>query len=489
LILQPLALICTVAILAVILLAALLCIWHRACRHAEIELLTASSARTDLIETRAILAAVESNLKEAQSNLVAKDQSIEAESLELREIEGKLRTAEAQVVAEKANAQNLLAIKDQQIQDQLALIEEAKSQMKDVFAGTANETLRFALEDFDKRTRLDHQIREQKFNELIKPIGDGLERLGKRCEDSDKAIASVKSGLSEQIKSVLEASNGLSNALRRPNVRGSWGEMTLKNALDHAGLIEGLDYVLQDNQSTDDGRLRADAVVFLPQGQKLVIDCKTPLETFREAIAETDPFLQAELLRKHSQGVRKHIAALSGKDYQSRYEGVDFVVMFLPNEAMYQAALEHDSGIVAYGHDRKVYIANPITLLGVLRATAHVMNLVRSNEEAAKVRKLGEDLYRSLGKFAATYAKVGEKLTGLVKEYNGSIASMEGNLLSKGRKFKGLGVVGPELPESVPTIESTVRPLCKPELVEPAEERGPTEIQDGINEAKGTVRP
>lgn len=488
LIVEPLALICTSAILAVILLTALLSVRHKACKRAESELLTASSIRTDLIEARAILAAVETNLKEAQSNLVAKDESIEAKSLELRDVEGKLRAAEAQVIAEKANAQNLLAIKDQQIQDQLALIEEAKGQMKDVFAGTANETLRVALEDFDKRARLDHQIREQKFNELIKPIGDGLERLGKRCEDSDKALASVQSGLSEQIKSVLDASNGLSNALRRPNVRGSWGEMTLKNALDDAGLIEGLDYVLQDNQSTDDGRLRADAVVFLPQGQKLVIDCKTPLETFREAVSETDPLLQTDLLKKHSQGVRKHIAALAGKEYQNQYDGVDFVVMFLPTEAMYQAALEHDPGIVAYGHDRKVYIANPITLLGVLRATAHVMNLVRSNEEAANIRKLGEDLYRSLGKFAGIYAKVGSKLAGVVKEYNESVASIEGNLLCKGRKFKGLGVVGPDLPESISTVESTVRPLCKPELVEPAEERGTAEIQDGINEVAGLMR-
>lgn len=140
--------------------------------------------------------------------------------------------------------------------------------------------------------------------------------------------------------------------------------------------------------------------------------------------------------------------------------------MFVPTEAMYQAAIEHDPDIVAYGHQRKVYVANPMTLLGVLMATAHVMNLARSNEEAANIRKLGEDLYKSFGKFAGTYAKVGSKLESAVKEYNASLGSLESNLLSKARKFKSLGVVGPELPESVEPIELNIRTLCKPELVE-----------------------
>jgi DNA recombination protein RmuC len=455
------------AVLAAACLSVMLSAKHKAWKIALSELAGASVAQAELAQARVQLSSLETILQEAKVALTTKDAAIESKSNELRGMEGKLSTALAQVEAEKTNAQNLLEAKDAQILDQLKLIEEAKTQMKDVFAGTASETLRLALEDFDTRTKSDHLLREHKFNELIKPIGDGLERLSKRCENTDKVLTIVQSGFSEQVKSMLDASNGLSNALRRPNVRGSWGEMTMRNALDDAGLKEGIDFDLQDSQSTENGRLRADAVVFLPQGQRLVIDCKTPLETFREAVAEVDPVLQAELLKKHSQGVRKHIAALSSKDYQSQYEGVDFVLMFLPTEAMYQAAIEHDPGIVAYGHDRKVYIANPITLLGVLRATAHVMNLVRSNEEATNIRILGEDLYRSFGKFAGTYAKVGSKLVAVVKEYNESVASMEGNLLCKARKFKGLGVNGTDLPETVESIECTVRPLCKPELMEP----------------------
>lgn len=476
------------AVLAVGVLALLLASKHKAWRVAQSELMGAAADQAELAQVRVQLSSLEISLQEAKTALSTKDSSIESKSIDLRDMEGQLRTALAQVEAEKTNARNLLHAKDAQIHDQLKLIEEAKAQMKDVFAGTASETLRLALEDFDNRTKSDHTLRFQKFDELIKPIGDGLERLSKRCEDTDRVLTVVQTGLSEQVKSMLDASTGLSNALRRPNVRGSWGEMTLRNALDDAGLKEGVDFVLQDSQSTEDGRLRADAVVFLPQGQRLVIDCKTPLETFREAVAETDLVLQAELLKKHSQGVRKHIAALSSKEYQNQYNGVDFVVMFLPTEAMYQAAIEHDPGIVAFGHDRKVYIANPITLLGVLRATAHVMNLVRSNEEAANIRKLGEDIYRSLGKFASIYAKVGSKLAGVVKEYNESVASVEGNLLCKGRKFKSLGVVGADLPESVATVEVTVRPLCKPELVEQLGEHEVEEIHDGRIEGASLVR-
>lgn len=476
------------AVLTTVALAGLLGAKHKAWKASQSELMAATASVAELAQSRVQLSSLETLLREAKADLTRKDGAIESKSNDLRDMEGKLRTAQAQVEAEKTNAKNLLDLKDAQIQDQLKLIEVAKTQMKDVFAGTASETLRLALEDFDHRTKSDHTVREQKFNELIKPIGDGLERLSKRCEDTDRVLTIVQTGFSEQVKSMLDASTGLSNALRRPNVRGSWGEMTLRNALDDAGLKEGIDFVLQDSQSTEDGRLRADAVVFLPQCQRLVIDCKTPLETFREAIAEPDPVLQAELLKKHSQGVRKHIAALSSKDYQNQYEGVDFVVMFLPTEAMYQAAIEHDPGIVAYGHDRKVYIANPITLLGVLRATAHVMNLVRSNEEATNIRKLGEDLYRSFGKFAGTYAKVGSKLAGVVKEYNESVASMEGNLLCKARKFKGLGVAGTDLPETVESIECTVRPLCKPELVDAMPESMAIVNLDGRIEDDGLVR-
>lgn len=476
------------ATIAIIAMLAVIAAKQKALRAAASELEEAKMTRMELDQLRSERAAIQSALADARSTIIRKDTIIETKSADLREMEGKLQTALTQVNAERENSKNLLDAKDQVIQDQLKLIEEVKLQMKDAFASTATESLRLALVDFDSRTKSDHVLREQKLQELIKPIGESLDRLGKRCEETDKVLTSVQSGLSEQVKSMLDASSNLSTALRRPNIRGSWGEMTLRNALDGAGLKQGVDYVLQDSQNGGEGRLRADAVVFLPKGQQLVIDCKTPLETFREAIGEPDPAVQAELLKKHSLGVRKHISALSSKDYQSQYEGVDFVIMFLPTEAMYQAAIENDPGIVAYGHDRKVYIANPITLLGVLRATAHVMNLVRSNEETTNIRKLGEDLYRSLGKFAGTYAKVGSKLAGVVREYNESVASIEGNLLCKGRKFKGLGVVGPDLPESISTVESTVRPLCKPELVEPAEERGTAEIHDGISEVAGLVR-
>lgn len=433
------------------------------CRIVESENERLKTECSEIAVINARLATSEELLGKAHEALARKTEDLDQQTQELREMEGQLRAARTQVQAEVDNARNLLSEKDIQIRGQLKVIEEAKLQLKEVFASTASESLRIALEDFTSRTNSDQQLREQKYNELLKPIGEGLERLSKRCEETDKVLVAVQSGLSEQVRTMLDASTGLSNALRRPQVRGSWGEMTLRNALDEAGLIEGTDYCLQDTQATQDGRLRADAVVYLPQGQRLVIDCKTPLETFREAINETDLSIQTELFKKHSLGVRKHIAALSSKDYQAQYEGVDFIVMFLPTESMYQAAIEHDPEIVAYGHERKVYIANPITLLGVLKATAHVMSLVRSNQEAANIRKLGEEIYKSLVKFSGTYARVGAKIAGVVHEYNESVASLEGNLLVKARKFAGLGVGGSNL-EAPQAVEHSVRMLVKPEL-------------------------
>jgi DNA recombination protein RmuC len=239
-----------VATASVAVLGVLLMSKHKALKGLSSELEASKAASIELPHVRGQLESMETSSKDMKSELTAKGSTIEAKSNELRDMEGKLRTAQAQVEAEKTNARNLITAKDQQIQDQLSLIDEAKQQMKDVFAGTASETLRLALEDFDTRTKSDHQLREQKLSELIKPIGDGLERLGKRCEDTDKVLTTVQTGFSEQVKSMLDASTGLSNALRRPHIRGSWGEMTLRNALDDAGLKAGIDYALQDNTSS-----------------------------------------------------------------------------------------------------------------------------------------------------------------------------------------------------------------------------------------------
>lgn len=299
-------------------LAVLLVNKNRRLREMLQKLSVAEAEGQALIATRTELAAMQAALIETKDNLRVKESSLESKSAEARELDGQLRAALARVEGEQTNTRNLLQAKDEQLAGQLNLIEEARLQLKDTFASTASASLRTVLEDLDSRTHQDHALREQKFLALIKPIGEGLDRLGKRCEDTDKVLAGVQSTFAEQVKSILGASTELSNALHRPHIRGNWGEMTLRNALQEAGLQEAVDYDLQDSQDTDDGRLRADAIIYLPQGQKLVIDCKTPLETFREAVNEQDPNAQVDLLRKHSQGVRKHILALSNKEYQAQ---------------------------------------------------------------------------------------------------------------------------------------------------------------------------
>ncbi|MCW5941804.1 MAG: hypothetical protein KIS66_06215 [Fimbriimonadaceae bacterium] len=199
--------ICTFAAITIAALIVLCASKQKALASTRAELDEAKGARAEIAQLRGELVGLQSTLTEAKATIAEKDSVIEGKSSELREMEGKLQTALTQVNAEKENTRNLLQAKDLVIKDQLKLIEEAKLQMKDTFASTATESLRLALEDFDTRTKSDHTLREQKLQELIKPIGDGLERLGKRCEDTDKVLTSVQSGFSEQVKSMLDASS------------------------------------------------------------------------------------------------------------------------------------------------------------------------------------------------------------------------------------------------------------------------------------------
>ncbi len=430
-------------------------------RSAELTSAQSTIARVPVLEQQVI--SLKETLEGCRAEKLEQDSQLNRAREDVRRLDRELSAANAELLQVRKSTADLLAEKDRQIQNQIELLDEVKVQLKESFASSASQSLRTAWEDFQRQAKTDYALREQKLEALVKPVGDQLAALDKRCQDTDKTLEAIKAGFSEQVLQMLQASSTLTNALRRPHLRGSWGEMTMQNALEDAGLREGIDYRLQHSQATEDGRSRTDAVVDLPNGQHLVIDCKAPFEDFLVASGESDADEQVAALKRHAAAVRGHVKALSSKEYQAQYAGVDFVVMYLPTEAMYYAAIEHDPGLMAYAHERRIYIANPMTLLAVLKATAHVMSLVRSNEEAHNLRKLGEELYRSIGKFATAYAKVGCKLESAVKEYNGSIATLEGNLLTKARKFKGLGIPGSELDELEP-IGTSVRQAVKPEL-------------------------
>jgi len=408
------------------------------------------------------------------------------EALEARaRLEGAASLAEQSradaLAAKDREVERLLAAKDEAIEEQRALLARAEERLKETFDSLSVQALKTATDQFLKTANAtfervqeeakgDLKLKQQAIDQLLDPVRESLKSLDKRCIESDEKRAVAEQILAEQIRGLLGATDSLSNALRRPNTRGSWGEITLRTVLDNAGLVEGQDYELQHTTDAADGKLRADAVVRLPKNRQIVIDCKTPLETYREAVNAPDETTRQLLLARHAQGVRNHVKDLSSKAYWQQYEGADYVLMFLPSESMYQAALEQDPSLLMDAINNRVHLANPMTLVGVLRAVAYVLDQERLNQSALEISDIGRKLYESMRIYAEHMSRLGRNLRQTVDAYNASVGSLERNMLPKARQLKSKGASSGDAPLEPVTVDVLPSVFRSPELAVDLEE-------------------
>jgi DNA recombination protein RmuC len=228
--------------------------------------------------------------------------------------------------------------------------------------------------------------------------------------------------------------------------------MTLENALESAGLEQDIDFVLQDTTDGEDGQLRTDAVINLPKGRKLIIDSKNLMETYISLTNAKDDVQRAELADAHSRSLRRHIKALSGKEYWRRYDGLDCVILFIPHDGMYHAAIQDESELIREACDRRVFIANPMTLIPLLKAVRYVLDQERLNKNAQEIKDVGIELYSDLTKFAGKMTTIGDRLRLTVDAYNNAIPGLDRYIVAKSRRLKQLGIWKgdeAELPESI----------------------------------------
>jgi DNA recombination protein RmuC len=260
----------------------------------------------------------------------------------------------------------------------------------------------------------------------------------------------------------------LVTALRRPQTRGQWGEIQLRNVCEMAGMLSHCDFSEQTSVTTEDGRLRPDVIVSLPGGKSVVVDAKVPLEAYLDAYEAEDEDKRRAHLDAHARQMRDHITKLSGKAYWSQLDQTpEFVVMFVPSEAIFSAALEVNPGLIEAGVKDSVLLATPTTLIALLRAVHYGWRQETVAESARAISKLGRDLYERIGVLGDHFAKLGRQLDGSVRAYNATVASFETRVLPAARKFPehGAGVEGEEL-EELTQIERTTRALQAAELVE-----------------------
>ncbi|HZA04793.1 MAG TPA: DNA recombination protein RmuC [Propionibacteriaceae bacterium] len=310
--------------------------------------------------------------------------------------------------------------------------------------------------------------------QLMVPVRESLDRFGARLTEVEKERTAISTELRTQVATVRQTGETLRRetaalvaALRKPQVRGSWGETQLRRVAEIAGMLDRCDFDLQLSSRDDDRLLRPDMRVNLAEGKHLFVDAKAPLTAFLEAAETDDGQIQAEALTRYARHVRTHIDQLSSKQYWRAAESPEFVVLFLPNEMFFSAALDQMPDLYDYAAARDVVLATPTTLIGLLRAVAYGWKQAALAESAAEVFRLGRDLHAKLGLMGNRLDKLGRALRSSVNAYNETIATVEGTVLVRARRFRDLKVSDAEL-TALPQLDDAVRQIQAQELVDDA---------------------
>ncbi len=370
--------------------------------------------------------------------------------------------------------------------EKAALLAHAERELADAFKSLSADALksnnqafldlaRQNLAAFQEQARGDLAARQQAVATLVQPLAETLDKLQAQQREIEQHRAGAYAGLSEQVKGLLAAQHDLKDethrlvtALRRPEVRGRWGEVQLRRVVELAGMLDHCDF--DEQEATDDGR-RPDMVVRLPGGKNVVLDAKTPLAAYLEASEEERDDVRSRALARYVQHVRTHIQQLSTKTYWEQFAPApEFVVLFLPGEAFFGAALREAPDLIEYASERKVILATPTTLLALLKAIYYGWRQEALADNARQVSLLGAQLYERLSKLGEHWNSVGKNLGQAVKAYNDATGSLESRVLVTARKFEELRVApeGRTVPAAQP-VEQITRGLSAAELMPESE--------------------